>query len=385
MTRPQRDRYRAQHTPRGGRGAYTLAELLIVVTIMIILMAIALPVARKIMDDTQTREASRQFQAFLNMAQTRAAQTGRPAGLYLKCDPLLGDLSTDNVRQVTQLYLAEVPPPYIGSTLYARGEIYQRDPMTREFVPVTTMTQMDGTVISIRDDTELGYLRHLIGEGDLFQVRFDLKGPWYRCKRGINTDTTYPDPLRFYYMGFTQGGATNPVPPGFNDTAVSYNTARPFQIHLPPRRFGSPLELTGGTCIDMVYSGVGPRNNVFSTATTAVAVMFQPSGGIDSVWVDGQVDGTALLGSVHFLVGKVEKVNPIVGLSYTNPDQSNLADFNSLWVSIGRMGGAITTAENLFDPNAVPDTTLTPPETQFQAHIREARQVATSRDQMRGR
>ena len=41
------------------RSAYTLVEMLIVVTIMIMLVAAALPMAKKVMDGSQTREASR--------------------------------------------------------------------------------------------------------------------------------------------------------------------------------------------------------------------------------------------------------------------------------------------------------------------------------------
>src|SRR4051812_48885959 len=63
---------------KSARRAYTLAEMLIVITIMIMLVAAALPVAKKVMDGSQVREASRQLNAYLAMARTRTLQTGRP-------------------------------------------------------------------------------------------------------------------------------------------------------------------------------------------------------------------------------------------------------------------------------------------------------------------
>ena len=51
-------RYRSA---RRGSGAYTLVELMIVVTIMLVLAAITLPVAKQVLNDSHVREASRQL------------------------------------------------------------------------------------------------------------------------------------------------------------------------------------------------------------------------------------------------------------------------------------------------------------------------------------
>src|SRR6187455_359143 len=94
------------------RGGYTLMELLIVIIIMITLVAITLPVAKKIMEDGHVREASRQLNTYFAMAKARAVQTGRPCGLDFVCAAPLGD--NTGIRQVTQMFLAEVPPHYAG-------------------------------------------------------------------------------------------------------------------------------------------------------------------------------------------------------------------------------------------------------------------------------
>src|SRR4051794_6546336 len=131
------------------RSAYTLAEMLIVVTIMIMLVAAALPVAKKVMDGSQVREASRQLNAYFAMAKARALHTGRPCGLYFAFNSPLGLTPEANlgmtpqqlasywpVRQVTQVYLAEIPAPYSGGTSNARGRIMRTPSNTNEFVPI---------------------------------------------------------------------------------------------------------------------------------------------------------------------------------------------------------------------------------------------------------
>src|SRR5689334_13575863 len=67
---------------KSARAAYTLVEMLVVVTIIIILVAATLPVAKKMMEGSQVREASRQFNSYWQMAKARALQTGRPCGIY---------------------------------------------------------------------------------------------------------------------------------------------------------------------------------------------------------------------------------------------------------------------------------------------------------------
>src|SRR5262245_33100663 len=102
-------------TSRRLRGAYTLMELLIVITIMVMLAAITLPVAKHVLNDSHIREASRTLNAYITMAKVRAAQTGRPCGIQFVCQQPLGDLT--GIRAVTQLYLAEVPLPYCGDVI----------------------------------------------------------------------------------------------------------------------------------------------------------------------------------------------------------------------------------------------------------------------------
>jgi hypothetical protein len=124
-----------------------------------------------------------------------------------------------------------------------------------------------------------------------------------------------------------------------------------------PRPVGDPLELTGATCIDMTYSGMGTNGfgthltNGFADAGSSLAIMFTPSGGAAGVYHDRVPLPTT--GTIHLLLGRVAKMNQPDGVSPTHgrlefePEQSNLADATSLWVSVGRANGTVSTSENV--------------------------------------
>src|SRR5688572_14797171 len=109
------------------RRGYSMAELMIVLVIMVMLVAAALPVAKKVMDDSHVREASRQLNAYFAMAKARAIHTGRPCGIHLEAPEILGISRVNGltwpVRHVTQMHLAEVPAPYSGSYLDSRAGV----------------------------------------------------------------------------------------------------------------------------------------------------------------------------------------------------------------------------------------------------------------------
>jgi len=400
---------------RPRRPGYTLTELLIVIFIMVILVSITLPTVKRVMEDGNVREASRQFNAYLAMAKARALQTGRPCGIMLRCDlpvgitadpPLPGIGFPDwTQRIVTQMYLAEVPPPYSGSTMGAVGKIWPGGPA--------------GLRIFDSSSGELPYVASLVEEGEFFLVRFNFKGEWYRCLRGIG-----PNAGIFAFLDNT----SMTKPPGYNDTNPAGGS--PFQILRMPRRIGNPLELSTGTCIDLAYSGIGPSNlpsqtiqygmyptplgnppaGLFPGTPPApprlqyLTVMFQPDGGIESVFLNNYFFAPAT--TVHFLVGRSDKVNPPygssthgTGVNMYDPNTSNLADPLSLWVSVSRTTGNVNTSEN--SPPSTDLGTITsnsmriisgtaaqiinPSNTGDQAlYLALCRQLATNREQIRG-
>lgn len=357
---------------RARRSGYTLVEMLIVVSIMITLIAITLPVAKKVMDGSQGREASRQLNAYLAMAKARALQTGRPCGLYLPfqlplghTDPSLTPAQIPQywpVRAVTQIFLAETPQHYSGSTTNARGRINGGNFFTCD---------LTGAV----DTVEAAYLGSLLGPNEQFLVRFNFKGDWYICNNAGGNTFNYIRPL--------QGSVQPPA-------AVSQ-----FQILRSPRPIGNALDLPQGTCIDITYTGVGNSGRQFplpgslNNIAGGLYVMFSPNGSIDSMYVNS-LPTVPPAGSLYFLIGKIEKVgtnDPFVLASsnfnsaiYANKDISNLADPASLWVVVSRSTGQVMTAENMPSASAIGATP-----TDIRPYLLACRQAAIHGEQMTGR
>jgi len=372
------------------RGGYTLTELLVVVTILVMLVATALPVARKVMEGNRTREASRMLQAYFAMAKARAVQTGRPCGLFFPFpSPPLGvnDPSTSSwgptqfsqywpVRHVTQVFLAEIPPPYAGSTTQTAATVVQ----VGSAHYLALLTNRSATT---PDPTEMTYLQSLLNpHGEVFLVRFDYKEPWYR----FTYDPTGTFPSVFIYGGPVAGLNT---PPGYGSTSI--RGGYPFQVLRAPRPVGNALELPRGTCIDMTYSGIGATGSSFLRGVTigsmaaGLTVLFTPQGGVDTMYING-VPSTPPESSLFFLVGKTEKAgdphdptNPISGpwrpSVFANPDESNLADPDSLWVVVSRGNGQVLTTENLPLASAA---------SSYVTYLQSARQAALAGQQMSG-
>jgi prepilin-type N-terminal cleavage/methylation domain-containing protein len=379
---------------RAQRRGYTLVEMLIVVSIMIMLVAVTLPVAKKVMDGSQSREASRQLNAYFAMAKARALLTGRPCGIHFSFPnaPLgIDDYGALNltapqlatywpVRQCTELQLAETPAPYAGSLVTAVGRIDSG----------TNRLELGGTLATVSSTgTEVDMLKSLLDSGEQFLVRFNFKGDWFVCK---------------YVVGMSSS-SLNYIGPLWTDTTMRPYSGPgvPFEILRSPRPAGNPLTLPTGTCVDMTYSGIGtssrgflfpPHNTEVQNVLTGLTVLLDPNGGVQSIYVDTKTQRRIFLGppagSLHFLVGKTEKAPLNSNLtvsgpnSYANLDESNLADPTALWVVVSRGTGQVTTTENM--PSMTQATALASPNPVTLAHyLRVAREAATTGEHMTGR
>ncbi len=376
---------RRTHTPYGG---YTLTELLVVVTIVVVLLAATLPIAKRVMDDSRTRDSARLLAGNFAMAKTYAARNNRPVGLWFELAPVLGFVDAvppdgREVRQCTQVFLAEVPPPYAGGTTSARGiiRIEQLQGQTKpEFVVLTgldTQPMPDGYIDV--DTAEMDMLRSLVEPAETCLVKFEYKGDWFRLVRGTSDinhplNASFPDPQRFY-LAITRNPppavtlaevkaasvSGTAIPPAYNiPMAIGFR----FQVLRTPHRVGNPIELIAGTCIDMEYCGMGAQGGQLALPINHLVVMFSANGDIDGLFSDGiRFPPT---GTLHFLIGQVEKLNVPGGadpdhatnMIMFNPAKSNLSDVNSVWVSVGRLTGQVVTSENLVPP--IDEATLSP-------------------------
>jgi prepilin-type N-terminal cleavage/methylation domain-containing protein len=84
----------------------TLLELLIVMVILLMVTAAAIPIMAPALRNRQMREATRLVSAYLGAARARAVQTGRPVGVIIERD--------NGKPYALQMSQVEVPLPYAG-------------------------------------------------------------------------------------------------------------------------------------------------------------------------------------------------------------------------------------------------------------------------------
>ncbi len=95
------------------RAGMTLIELLIVIVILSLLTAAALPILTPTTSERRIREASRALNSYISQAQAKSIGTQRPYGIALK------RLSTDTDRAedrgaCVEVFMVEQPAPYAG-------------------------------------------------------------------------------------------------------------------------------------------------------------------------------------------------------------------------------------------------------------------------------
>ena len=311
-TIPRRPReHRVPSVPRGGM---TLLELLVVVGVMVILLALALPIMKTGLEGRQTREASRQLSTYIELAKAHAAETGRPAGLQLVTETLPEADVAENVRFASRLYLTETPLPYVGDVIHATVQVAQDNSSSPPTWKLTFGT----------DSLSLPYIG--VTPGD--RIRFGFKGPAYE----ISTVSWTPT-----YNAWINASTDFPMPP---------NGTYSYQIYRKPERSSSmPLELATGAVVDLEYSGFALLGTQFAasdpTTGGSVSIIFDPSGSVAYAIIDGvrweQTD------TIHLLVGRIDE---LMRDDITTDPEGNLANPDSRWVSIGHQAGKVTVAEN---------------------------------------
>ncbi len=386
----------------------TLVELLVVIFILTLLVAAALPLMKPAVEEGKVRDAARQINAFLDGAKGRAAALGRPVGVWIERLP--------ESNAAVQLYLAETPPHYSGDSQGATATITLVPPSAsnpnEQYIITGVLGAPGGGFVN--SYSLLWVLAPNVG--DEFRIKLGYKGQFYRCTR------ITPTVANTYLFEVNLADARR-VPP-------LLGIAQPYQILLNPRRSSSaPLQLPGGTAIDLQYSGIGggtddtiapaicptvapdlappaglefwdnrnpnsPAGNRLAPLAGPVIIVFRPSGDIERIVTMGT--SFAPNGTVHLLVGKIEQVeteaeatpdapNPLPWSPVdtdTCPHNENLVDGKSIWVSIGHRTGLVSSSQNgwNFDPDENP---ATPPT--FRDCFRNARDLAQRTQSAGGR
>lgn len=373
------------------RHAMTLVELLVVVLLLGIVMGIAATAVKNGTKGKKLREASRQVNAFIAGAQSRAIEIGRPVGIEIirnKNEPRAG----------LEIFMTETPAPYAGDTHAARFRIGTRGPLLdNSTTPTPPSPGYPGRYYTLEDrNGQSASMSFLLKNGDLIQLNF--RGDWYKISNLTSNSFRIfvPDvDNNFNYKHTIPAQGSNPEIPG---DFVRYKVQRQ-----PLRSAVNALQMPSDTCIDLAFSGIGIGGQQYhpleKTAATRVGFTFNSRGGIDRIngfdiaWNGNNRDhdnnnilktnraDVLPTGSVYLLIGRYDGLVSMAEVeasehstdfyfsNYLGPnkdssrrnkisellvaeangkleDPSNLSNLNSIWVSVNHLTGKITTANN---------------------------------------
>jgi hypothetical protein len=307
-----------------------------------LLTSIAIPLMSAASDSRRMREGARLLSTYLSSAQARAIATGRTTAVIIQ-------RPANNSNISMEVYLAEVPPPYMGDTLNANAKISGSPP---------------SVTVTLPSD----YGASLVRAGDI--IRFNYRGAYFGIVSATsgNLSITPTDPTRV--------NDPNVYPP----PTQSGGSGVPFQVFRQPiKTSDAPAVLPDGAVIDLNYSGIdqysqtnpsGTGSTFADTTTNPVVITFAPSGTLDFVYAFK----TAFrpLTGVYLLIGKVEQTPIPTSTSgvFIQPQKPNYLDGDSRWVFISRQSGLPTTTENAYVQPTGPTPTA--------ADVNSARRFATS-------
>ena len=269
----------------------TLVELLVVLFIMSIMLAIAVPIVRPPVEARAVREGARMVSTALTSARTRAIQTGRPVGVMFEPSDAAGNTAA-------VLHYVQVAAPYSGDS---NGEV------------------SGGQFMSLG-----GYAS---GGGVL---KLNYQGPTYDVTSGN-------------YLAV-------PVP-GLND-GINYDFQF---YPPPKKSSLFPLQLPTRAVVDIGASGVGSSGQFSPGSGTPVMVTFTPTGEVDRIYHGSAPAGEELDEPVYLLVGKPGKTQYDQDASDypSDPDPesaarevNNLLDGENIWIKVDPRTGAVSSAEN---------------------------------------
>jgi Tfp pilus assembly protein FimT len=336
------------------RAGVTLLEILIVMTILLMVTAAAIPLMQPALQNRRGREAARLVSSFISGARSKAIESGRPVGVVFE--------RFNGNGFSTKLSYVEVPTPYSGDTLTSRLLINNAG----QIFGIGQVAAAGGTIVS--PDTQwTQFLRY----GD--RIKLDYGGPtWVLASTNSVPDPAIGTPITIQpsltpmapALPWILMTSSNQSPPATGFPQPYMIAGVPFQIMRQPTqpRSSTPaLQLPENQVVDLFNSGVGPTGqfavttNVSGGVATATigfdpVLVFSPGGSLDYVTDNGGAWGHPL-GSLFLLVGRRDQMPDVAPTGRKETPQSiplfNLTDPDSLWITVGFQTGLVASAENL--------------------------------------
>ena len=425
VCKQKREAMRAPNRLPPRRSGLTLTELLVVIAVLVAVTSVLAPLITPSLEGREIREAARQINAYMQQAQAKARELGRPVGVVIQRSEFIGDPAeltnpNSNVLQDPntlarldfgyQLSLAEEPPPFKGFFPTDRARVSGN----------LAFLELTGGAAGGIDPAVL----KLIQEND--HIRFNLRGSRYRILHvgGLTAaqKDLYPAASLRVRFELTDGDL---------QSYAASQAAVPFEVFRRPRQTAStPLELPTGTAIIMDLSGVGmdyaagaqagiansgeetqvatvlnPRQKYiglteFKRPATAemltadptgsflnhpLTIMFAPDGSVERIYRVLPPMGVAA--DANYPPKRPQdKIFLFVGKDAIST-WDNYRDTSNLWIAIDPTNGLVNTAAH-----TVPLTVQKSPPATFDvlpmqtklAHIANSRQIAATGQSMGG-
>ena len=248
--------------------AFTLVELLVVITILVLLAAITIPQLRAVSKERNIRETARVVASLFAQASQRAQIDGI-SGVLLRRNPNFVDLGGFGYAVTSMSLLRRVPdytgdnsPTKAATTIFGAGatsfvdvDDVDRDSDTTEIAPYSVripkpIDQDDVQVIQVQD-----------------LISFNNSTAQYRITA---VNEVIPDGVPFLDLTLNNLGAVTSLPdptgsiPAYAFATGEFNSGVPFVVQRSPRILrSSTLQLPDGYIVDLRFSGFSMLDSAF--------------------------------------------------------------------------------------------------------------------------
>ena len=310
------------------RSAFTLIEMLVVVSIVMILTLAAVTRMQPAAESRRIREAARALNVYFSTARSRAMETGRPCGVMLrafrKAD---GTVVTPPFMMIADQ--CEIPPSYCGDTDQSVATVINNG---------STLT------VTLPNDAPANLLK----QGDT--VQFGCQGPSY----SIDQNTPVDSKSGFVIATGTTWTLTCDVPTGLVVPWTATAQSVPYRVFRSPvKSAATSLQLPASSVIDMDASGIDTVTSFDPAGGPGdVVILFSPNGSVYQVWINSAgygAGGSPLVSQpIFILVGKRERIGNAAQSPQNagnRPLWANWQDLDNEWVVINPQTGLVTTGE----------------------------------------
>jgi prepilin-type N-terminal cleavage/methylation domain-containing protein len=384
------------------RAAYTLVELLIVLAIMVLLAAVALPTVKDLLANQQIAKTARNISAFIDKARSRAIAEGKFVGIRLErlntLDPV-GRAQSIRIRELTSV------PPYTGdaSNAFAKLKTVTKDhPAYKDFFPqgVDYLTIVE---LSPFDNALLALSASMMHKVPLGNETPPIPGKYYPDLSNVLQPKSHPDddvaaPIRSGDFLELPGGRLVPFVLEYrplNDTesltingttivrptdvrlildlseekslgTKSFPSGNPifpsggrrikYKIHRRPVvSTAAPYSLPRGVAIDLNYSGTGMKGNEFAPSSLPteiqtgvnakpIDIVFGPDGGVASLTTAFSDVPSFPQGQVFICLGDSDGIRPDNLFTPDKKAPANLVNLESKWIVINPGTGRVVSS-----------------------------------------